>query len=214
MKTHFLLLASVLFFTAACHRKNSDSTSLGEGVSVKPCPAIDPGAFPLVAGHMWVYFGGDTLLVEGDTTINGMTATRITKKNLHFTHAMYCANRADGLYMIAATNMRDFGSLVVSAIDSPGALIVPDKPVQVTKLPIVQDTSWLENIPEEKNATGQWSGYYTVTTPYGTHNCAKLKGQGEDYYSAKGIVLEVDIVQCFVAPCPPIVGTYLVYTNF
>lgn len=210
-----ILLLTLLVVFAACRHKDTSTDTVVTTTADVPGPPIALGEYPLAVGHMWVYDSGDTIRAVADTVINGMTVTKLTKTNTHYTHTVFCVNKPDGLYMVAANFANAFLSLMNPAYDVPlDTLKIPDTAVRFTRLPVNIGAIWEAHIPNMRNSERMWIGFVTTTTLAGKFNCVKLNaGYCDEYYSEKGLVKQVDHIECFVGPCPEM-STKLVYVNF
>lgn len=209
-------IAYLIFLLISACTHDKKSATIDKNDDDKAGPVIQPGAYPLATGHMWIYDNGDTIKAVSDTTINGIYATKLVKTNGNYKAAVYCANMTEGLCIVATNWKRFFNTFTYpySPEDTiSSTLIIPDAPILMEQLP-VDNSSWTVQVPTYVNYHRQWMGYVTTTTPAGTFDCVKLRTDAHyEYYSSKGLVKTEDIITCITAPCP-LPKTKLVYINF
>ena len=215
---HFLTI-SVFLAVACLGCKPGKDTQVSKTTSPTdtPGPVISLNSFPLTVGNMWVYDNGDTIRAVTDTTIGGITATKLVKRNGNYTAAIYCANQADGMHVLGSNWKFGFEELtgpLYSGSEAGDTVQYPNPSILMIKLPVAITNSWDVHIAGYEHFRRQWVSYVTVTTPAGTFKCVKMTTPDlNEYYSDKGLVQTVGITECLVAPCPVFV-TKLVYVNF
>ncbi len=211
------ILAMFILPCMACKHDSFKPTSNITDVPDPTGPAITLSNFPLTIGNMWVYDNGDTMRAVSDSTINGVAVTRLVVSNSGHQASFYCANKADGFYIVASNMKYDFNYLTCplsGILNVTDTLQVPAPSVLYAKYPIDTATQWNPHNPGWVNAQKQWMGYYVVTTPAGTFNCVALNSGGLiEYYSSKGLVKTKEIIECITGPCPPLTEK-LIYVNF